>query len=443
LSPAMSEAQALRWASQVAPMCKKLLPPWHNVAEDDITVKQLTVALSNVIFTASIADTQLLPRIVLFRVYGENMIKMNDAEEETNFQFYDQADELAAFSAMSQCGFGPRLLASGEGFRIEEFIENAPAVPTSMMSNPAMYTQVAGMVGRMHKLCRSPTFPVLRTEPCTAQRLRSWSADACKRVFHDPGQKQLAEELDISAYAGAEMEWLIKFLELGNTSVFGTIGTGYDVVFAHNDLQENNILRHCSGVRAVDFEYAAYNFAAYDIAQHFVEFTMDYNFDSYPFYSIDVGAYPSKEVQRNFASIYLSEFLDTPVHPTSHRVDTLLGAVSRFRLVSHALWSFWAVTRAIDATDDTQINFLHYARTRLRMYRRDKANAAGFDKLAKQASSGEALQRPPPPMNAEAQSDSSPEEGLEQPPAKRNRRRGRKRKSGAAAVEFDAQEQES
>lgn len=46
------------------------------------------------------------------------------------------------------------------------------------------------------------------------------------------------------------------------------------VIFAHNDLLLGNILvdERANKVRFIDYEYAAYNFQAYDIGNHFAEF---------------------------------------------------------------------------------------------------------------------------------------------------------------------------
>lgn len=46
------------------------------------------------------------------------------------------------------------------------------------------------------------------------------------------------------------------------------------VIFAHNDLLLGNILvdEKTDGIRFIDYEYAAYNFQAYDIGNHFAEY---------------------------------------------------------------------------------------------------------------------------------------------------------------------------
>lgn len=47
----------------------------------------------------------------------------------------------------------------------------------------------------------------------------------------------------------------------------------------------------------IDFEYCAYNYRSFDLANHFIEHTMDYTNKEYPFYYHKKEQYPSKEQQ--------------------------------------------------------------------------------------------------------------------------------------------------
>lgn len=51
------------------------------------------------------------------------------------------------------------------------------------------------------------------------------------------------------------------------------------VVFAHNDLLLGNVIytKETNSVTFIDFEYAAPNYQAYDIANHFAEFVGEYH----------------------------------------------------------------------------------------------------------------------------------------------------------------------
>lgn len=50
----------------------------------------------------------------------------------------------------------------------------------------------------------------------------------------------------------------------------------------------------------IDFEYCAYNYRGFDLANHFIEWTIDYTIKDYPFFSHKKDQYPTKEQQVNF-----------------------------------------------------------------------------------------------------------------------------------------------
>lgn len=49
----------------------------------------------------------------------------------------------------------------------------------------------------------------------------------------------------------------------------------------------------------IDFEYCAYNYRGFDLANHFVEWTMDYTNKEFPFYYHKKEQYPTVEQQVN------------------------------------------------------------------------------------------------------------------------------------------------
>lgn len=47
----------------------------------------------------------------------------------------------------------------------------------------------------------------------------------------------------------------------------------------------------------IDFEYCAYNYRGFDLANHFIEWTFDYTNKEFPFYYHKKDQYPNKEQQ--------------------------------------------------------------------------------------------------------------------------------------------------
>lgn len=89
------------------------------------------------------------------------------------------------------------------------------------------------------------------------------------------------------------------------------------VVFCHNDLQEGNILMKenkpsdvqslCS-LCLIDYEYCAYNYRGFDIANHFIEWTYDYTNSMYPHFSVNRELFPTKYQQVSVFNVLLIIF---------------------------------------------------------------------------------------------------------------------------------------
>lgn len=73
------------------------------------------------------------------------------------------------------------------------------------------------------------------------------------------------------------------------------------VVFAHNDLQEGNILIRPEfesvedKLALIDFEYCSYNYRGFDLANHFCEWSYNYNVEVYPNFAFTPKDLPSQE----------------------------------------------------------------------------------------------------------------------------------------------------
>lgn len=75
------------------------------------------------------------------------------------------------------------------------------------------------------------------------------------------------------------------------------------VVFAHNDMQEGNILLRTSPgkiadrISLIDFEYCSYNYRGYDLANHFCEWMYCYKVSEEPFFTSNKADFPNSEQQ--------------------------------------------------------------------------------------------------------------------------------------------------
>ena len=107
----------------------------------------------------------------------------------------------------------------------------------------------------------------------------TWLADTMRSYLHrltiNPEKVPQEEREHAAALANwdvrQEVDWLLGFLKTVDSPV----------VFSHNDINTGNILvredpSSWDPVVFIDYEFAAYNYRAFDIANHFNEWMYDY-----------------------------------------------------------------------------------------------------------------------------------------------------------------------
>jgi choline kinase len=357
----------------IAKIALRSIPGWTDFRREDIVISQICEGLSNQLFKLSLSQ-KTRQRIgggyittALFRIYGREISTLIDADS-----------EFEIFRCLGRYRIAPQMLAHGNGWRIEEW-HHAVALPTRLMRNPSISCQVASQLGRLHKLHRRHDFPRdFSREPLTQVRLTRWAeaaATAAQRVLEgaESEHRRKLQDLQVADMV-EEAKWLSRWVLRDDLRVSGS---GLDVVFSHNDLQENNVLQTQYGLRLIDFEYSGFNYQAADVGNYFCEFTLNYIEKEYPFYTTDLNAYPSVDLQKMFVSVYLSEYLETCILPTDDSFITpFLERVHRFTLVSHLLWALWSVVRAGQAHTFGEFDFLHFSQFRFDAYRRLKYQIA-------------------------------------------------------------------
>jgi len=182
-------------------------------------------------------------------------------------------------------------------------------------------------------------------------------------------------------------------------------------VFAHNDAQYGNLLRlkdssesvdehrqvskpfgrfgrnHANHIRCiigsqiivVDFEYAAPNPAAYDIANHFHEWTANYHCPT-P-HILEPSRYPTVEERRNFYASYIRHAViiaEDPVledNDLLELMDELDKDVLIWGAASHAGWAIWGIVQAREDVEagvtEPDFNYFGYAKGRMAAFRKD------------------------------------------------------------------------
>lgn len=134
------------------------------------------------------------------------------------------------------------------------------------------------------------------------------------------------------------------------------------IVFAHNDLLLGNVIhtKESNSVTFIDFEYAAPNYQAYDIGNHFAEFVGElinsnkllFSLIMFPtsigIKDIDYSRYPKKELQLEWLRTYLEEYHrnGTVIEVTDSDVQKLYVETNQFVLAAHVFWGIWSLIQA-------------------------------------------------------------------------------------------------
>ncbi|TRY52352.1 Choline/ethanolamine kinase [Cryptosporidium tyzzeri] len=350
-------------------ICRKNIPGWKEINESYIEVKQIFSGLTNQLFVVSIVNESMSlslkhPRI-LFRIYGKHVGK-----------FYDSKVELDVFRYLSNINIAPNIIADFPEGRIEEFIDGEP-LTTKQLQLTHICVEVAKNMGSLHIInSKRADFPSrFDKEPILFKRIYLWREEAKIQVSKNNFQidkelySKILQEIDQleELIMGGEKFSIERALELKLYS------PAFSLVFAHNDLQENNLLQTQNNIRMIDYEYSAINFAGADIANYFCEYIYDYCSDKQPYFKFKYEDYPCEELRKLFISVYLSQTLQEQVMPSQQIVHIMTKAVEVFTLISHITWGLWSIARTPGyQPNSVEFDFTEYANTRFMHYLQKK-----------------------------------------------------------------------
>ncbi|CAH2101724.1 unnamed protein product [Euphydryas editha] len=348
------------------------------------------------------------PKKVLLRIYGQvHGERAMDAI----------VTESVIFTLLSERRLGPKLHGVFSGGRIEEYIP-ARSLLTKELSEPALSMKIAEKMAAIHSmdvpLSKEPNW-LWKTMGKWMKTVKEERLSPSYNVKNDE-ERRIIKQLK-SVDFDKEVEWLKKFLATVDSPV----------VFCHNDMQEGNILlledeiqsasddeytfddskksqyvltqyddtntsdsihSHISDsgepkLVLIDFEYCAYNYRGFDIANHFQEWSYDYTNPESPFYYENQENCPTLEQKEIFIKEYLKHYLsnhseDKDVEPSIDDINQLLSEVDAFALASHLFWCLWSIVNA--SKSQIPFGYWEYALSRLETYLRLKQEVVKKDK---------------------------------------------------------------
>uniref|UniRef100_A0A7S0G0N8 Choline kinase N-terminal domain-containing protein n=1 Tax=Rhodosorus marinus TaxID=101924 RepID=A0A7S0G0N8_9RHOD len=306
-------------------VCRKNVEGWRGIPKETFILETISGGMTNHLYRCSTTHPGVPQSSVLLRIFGQGTSVCRTKDN-------------LIFKAMSEAGLGPELHATFEQGRIEEFLDDSRPLTNEEMQMPTYAKQIAKSLAMVHEL----QIPIPRSEPQLLQDL-----------------KQVIASLDVNARALLPhtpeyyMEKMEKILA----------GTDSPIVFCHNDLQEGNIMvnEKRGDITLIDFEYGGYNYAMFDVGNHFAEYAFVYN--DLPAgdlgFELRKDAYPSRKEMVEFLGEYNS-VLQNGTEP-----EDMIETVQRFILASHLYWGLWSA-----GMGSRGAGYVSYMNTRLSEFER-------------------------------------------------------------------------
>lgn len=355
------------------------MPLWQEseITPNSIKIAKVSGSLTNAVFFVSCPCRPTL----LLRIYGPS-----------SGALISRPRELHTLHILSsRYHIGPRVYGTFVNGRIEEYFDSV-----TLTSSDLRDENVSRWIGaRMAELHCVDIEAIEETSPATRGEGKGWEIGAKKNVkaWLAPAREVLAlpavtetsrRDLDLDVFMELwekYMRWLKEFEKTQGAS---------RRVFAHNDAQYGNLLRlerikeglpEHHQVIVVDFEYASPNPAAFDIANHFHEWTADYH--SPTPHILDPTRYPYPQERRNFYVAYLAQSIVSSSAPPEalekdipeKELEKLDRQVRAWSPASHAMWAVWGIVQAKEDMEgkegEPEFDYIGYARCRMKGFRQE------------------------------------------------------------------------
>ncbi|KAJ8411143.1 hypothetical protein AAFF_G00171490 [Aldrovandia affinis] len=310
-------------------LIKELRPHWKPA---EVKVKCFTDGITNKLIGCYVGG--VTEEVVLVRIYG------NKTE-----LFVDRENEVKNFRVLQAHRCAPKLYCTFNNGLCYEFLQGS-TLDIEHIQKPQILRLIAKQLARFHAIdAHNGRVPKSNLWMKMGKYL-----SLVPTHFQDP---RFFHEVPTVACQREEMLWLRQSLSVLDSPV----------VLCHNDLLCKNIIYNQSAghVKFIDYEYAGYNYQAYDIGNHFNEFA--------GVNEVDYSQYPGRTLQLQWLRTYLEaykELKNQGSEVSDMEVEVLYVQVNNFALASHFFWALWALIQAKYSTID--FDFLGYAILRFGQY---------------------------------------------------------------------------
>ncbi|KAJ8958312.1 hypothetical protein NQ318_017458 [Aromia moschata] len=285
-----------------ARILEAIRPQWEK---DSIRFKLLTDGMTNKLVGCKPEEAEE-SETVLVRIYGNKTDLL-----------IDRKAEIRNIILLNNAGLAPNLYATFENGLAYRFIPGC-TLDEKTVRDPNIYRLVAKRMAKLHKVRVEGE---VKKKPYLWEKVQRF-LDLVPEEFSDSEKKRknrpshrYHETVIPKSRIAEEIREIRDILE----------NVDNPIVFAHNDLLLGNVIytESDNSVTFIDYEYAIYNYQAYDIGNHFAEF-VGFGLE------MDYTKYPEKELQLDWLKTYLTEYHDRL--PTEEEVKKIVSPSQCLRL---------------------------------------------------------------------------------------------------------------
>uniref|UniRef100_A0A3P9LVM0 ethanolamine kinase n=1 Tax=Oryzias latipes TaxID=8090 RepID=A0A3P9LVM0_ORYLA len=324
-------------------LLKELRPSWKP---SEVKIKIFTDGITNKLLGCYVGS--VLQDVVLVRIYGNKTELLVDRE-----------NEVKSFRVLHAHRCAPQLYCTFNNGLCYEFLQGAALEPQHIRHQP-LFRLIARQLAKYHAIHAHNGW-VPQSDMWV--KMGKYLALISKYRRELDQNDRLSSDVPSLQCLRKELVWLQQSLTV----------LGSPVVLCHNDLLCKNIVynQREGSVKFIDYEYAGYNYQAFDIGNHFNEFA--------GLNEVDYSYYPDRPVQLLWLRSYLEAYKQLKgqgSEVTDAEVETLYVQVNKFALASHFFWGLWALIQAEFST--INFDFLGYAVLRFNQYFKMKPEAAAL-----------------------------------------------------------------
>ncbi|XP_051885239.1 ethanolamine kinase 1-like isoform X2 [Pristis pectinata] len=288
--------------NNIEALLKEVRPLWKPA---EIKLKIFTDGITNKLVGCHV--DQDMEEVVLVRIYG-NMTEL----------FVDRESEVKSFQILHAHHCAPELYCTFQNGICYEFIKGT-VLDMWLLRKPSIFRLVAKEMAQFHSVQPDNGYS---SEPVL------W--------------KNLSMYLTLLNSSHSKLATGVSSMDMNDVPSFDILSSEIEelkghlsqikspVVLCHNDLLCNNIIyiEAKGDVKFIDYEYAGYNYQAYDIGNHFNEFA--------GVSELDFSMYPPQEMQVEWLKSYLEVYKEcTGSEPevTELEIQKLYVQVNKFSLI--------------------------------------------------------------------------------------------------------------